>query len=194
MIYQTSKFLCTAVLKILRRWQIQGLGNLPAKGGFLIVSNHTSYWDPLAVGCAIKPRIYYMAKAELFKIPVFRELITSFGAFPVHREKADRQAIRMALKLLKEGKVVGIFPEGTRSHSGELLQPHLGAAMLALKSQVPVVPVAVLDSKGIFRRLKLNIGKPFYIGNRQSDQTPKEIIEAGTEQIMSEISHLMQLK
>ena len=194
MIYQASKLICTFVLKTLRRWQVQGQDNLPTEGGFLIVSNHTSYWDPVAVGCAINPKVYYMAKAELFRIPVFRNLLTNFGAFPVNREKADRQAIRTALKLLEEGKVVGIFPEGTRSHSGELLQPHLGAAMLAVKAQAPVVPIAVLGSKGFVGRLKLRIGKPIYLESRQEGQTSKQIVEAGTEKIMSEISHLMQLK
>jgi len=194
MIYQASKLICTFVLKTLRRWQVQGRDNLPTEGGFLVVSNHTSYWDPVAVGCAINPKIHYMAKAELFRIPLFRSLIISFGAFPVNREKADRQAIRTALKLLEEGKVVGIFPEGTRSHSGELLQPHLGAAMLAVKAQAPVVPIAVLASKGFVGRLKLRIGKPIYLESRQEGQTSKQIVEAGTEKIMSEISHLMHLK
>ena len=194
MIYQSSKLICTFVLKNLRRWQVQGRDNLPTEGGFLVVSNHTSYWDPVAVGCAINPRIHYMAKAELFRIPILRNLITAFGAFPVHREKADRQAIRTALKLLEEGKVVGIFPEGTRSHSGKLLQPNLGAAMLAVKAQVPVIPIAILGSKGFLGGLKLRIGKPIYLENRQEGQTSKQIVEAGTEKIMSEIFSLMQLK
>ena len=194
MIYRASKIICTFILQNFRRWQVQGRDNLPTEGGFMVVSNHTSYWDPVAVGCAINPRIHYMAKAELFRIPVLSSLIITFGAFPVNREKADRHAIRTALKLLEEGKVVGIFPEGTRGNSGELLKPHMGAAMLAVKAQVPVVPIAVLDSKGFFRRLKLRIGKPIYLEKREEGQTSKQIMEVGTEKIMSEISHLMQLK
>ena len=102
-----------------------------------------------------------MAKAELFKIPVVGHVIALSGAFPVHRDKTDRIAIRTALRLLKEGQVVGIFPEGTRSHSGEMLKPHLGAAMLALKSGAPILPVALSGTRGVWGKVKVRVANLF---------------------------------
>ena len=160
MIFRTLKFLVRIILVVVRRWEIEGAENIPGSDGVVLVANHVSYWDPVVVICAFKRKVYFMAKAELFKIPVVGYVVGISGAFPVRRDRTDRNAIRTALRLLKKGKVVGVFPEGTRSHSGEMLKPHLGAAMLALKTGAPVLPVAVSGTRGFWGKIRVRVGRP----------------------------------
>jgi 1-acyl-sn-glycerol-3-phosphate acyltransferase len=159
-IFRTLKFLVRIILVVVRRWEIEGAENIPGSDGVVLVANHVSYWDPVVVICAFKRKVYFMAKAELFKIPVVGYVVGISGAFPVRRDRTDRNAIRTALRLLEEGEVVGVFPEGTRSHSGEMLKPHLGAAMLALKSGAPVLPVAVSGTRGFWGKIRVRVGRP----------------------------------
>ncbi|MDD3652790.1 MAG: lysophospholipid acyltransferase family protein [Desulfotomaculaceae bacterium] len=160
MFYYFARFICRIILAVFRRWEVYGAANLPEAGGLVLVANHTSYWDPVVVGCAIDRRINFMGKAELFDIPLLNPIIRALGTFPVRRGGSDRSAIRKALALLEEGQIVGVFPEGGRSLSGELQRPHLGAAMLALKAGVPMLPVGIKVSEGLFGKIKINIGKP----------------------------------
>jgi 1-acyl-sn-glycerol-3-phosphate acyltransferase len=160
MVYYLGRAFCIFILYFLRRWKVYGRENIPAEGGLIVVSNHVSYWDPVVVGSALTRKVFFMAKAELFTIPLLGRFIACCGAFPVYRKGSDTSAIKKALLLLRQKQVVGIFPEGTRSHSDKLLSPHVGVAMLALRSNAPVLPVAVLGTKGIFGKVRVFIGKP----------------------------------
>ncbi|NQS75879.1 MAG: 1-acyl-sn-glycerol-3-phosphate acyltransferase [Peptococcaceae bacterium] len=190
MIYRLLKFLATVILAVVRRWDVQGKENLPTGGGFILVANHVSYWDPVVVICAFKRKVHYMAKAELFKIPVIGYVLRISGAFPVRRDKSDRRAIRTALRLLKEGEMVGVFPEGTRSHTGNLLRPHLGAAMLAGKANVPMVPVALIGTRGVFGRVRMVIGTP--IIREGSGKITKEDLEKNSDLVMGQIASMIE--
>lgn len=189
MIYRLLKFLARIVLVVLRRWEVLGRENLPASGGIILVANHVSYWDPVVVICAFNRKVHFMAKAELFKIPVIGYVIRISGAFPVRRDKSDRSAIRTAVKLLEEGQVVGVFPEGTRSHTGELLKPHLGAAMLASKTGVPMLPIAVSGTRGVFGKIKVRVGRP--VINRSVGKGNKDDLEKASDRIMEQIAALL---
>ncbi|RKO66852.1 lysophospholipid acyltransferase family protein [Desulfofundulus salinus] len=189
MFYRFARAVCRVILVLIRRWEVVGAHHLPRSGGVLVVSNHVSYWDPVVVGCALDRQVHFIAKAELFRIPLLGPVIRALGAFPVRRGGGDRQAIRRALELLKQGRVVGIFPEGTRSKSGELLEPHLGAAMLALRAKVPVLPVAVLNTRGVFGRVRVHIGKPLVFS--RDDQTGRPDYQAVSRELMREIARLM---
>lgn len=178
----------------MRRWEVSGKENLPASGGLILAANHTSYWDPVVVCCMTDRPVYFMAKSELFSVPLLGKFLKKVGVFPVHRDRLDRVAIRTALKYLAEGKVVGIFPEGSRSHTGELLQPHPGAAMLALKSKAPVLPVAVTGSRGVFGKIRVFAARPLYFSDTGSSKKDKTKIEDFSKLIMSEISGLMAEK
>ncbi len=190
MIYRLLKFLATVILAVVRRWDIQGKENLPTYGGFLLVANHVSYGDPVVVICAFKRKVHYMAKAELFKIPIIGYVLRISGAFPVRRDKSDRRAIRTALKLLKEGEMVGVFPEGTRSHTGDLLRPHLGAAMLAGKANVPMVPVALIGTRGVFGRVRMVLGTP--IITEGSGKITKEDLKKNSDLVMGQIASMIK--
>ncbi len=191
MFYRVAKIICRVVLLVIRRWKIIGNPRLPEGQGMVLIANHVSYWDPVVIGCAINRKIFFMAKAELFRIPVLAFIIKKLGAFPVHRSGADRTSIKRALELLQGGNVVGLFPEGTRSKSGELLNPHLGAAMLALKGGVPLLPVAVSGTKGFFGQVKVVIGKPMHFTAQNRRKVSRAEMESVSREAMEEIGRLL---
>ncbi|OPY58924.1 MAG: 1-acyl-sn-glycerol-3-phosphate acyltransferase [Pelotomaculum sp. PtaU1.Bin035] len=190
MFYCFARFICRVILAVFRRWEVRGAMNIPAEGGLILVVNHISYWDPVVVGCAIDRKVHFMAKSELFNVPLLGPVILALGTFPVRRDKSDRTAVRTAIKLLEEGHVVGVFPEGTRSRTGELLKPHRGAAMLAMKAGVPMLPVAVSGTKGFFSKIIVNMGKPLLYGKRER-VSRNELENAGVH-VMTLIAGLLE--
>ncbi|MEK7281129.1 MAG: lysophospholipid acyltransferase family protein [Chloroflexota bacterium] len=150
--YYVSNWLLRLILLLLTRWRVTGKENVPRQGPFIIVSNHISTTDSPLIGTAILPRrIVFMAKEELFHFwgtPVIR----AYGAFPVRKRQFDRQAIRRAAQVLDKGLALGIYPEGTRSVTRQLQAPYLGAAFIALKYHVPILPVAVIGSERLMTR------------------------------------------
>lgn len=171
MLYTIFKFLFAIIIKIFGRYQVYGRQNLPNNGPLVIVSNHISNWDPLMVGVAIPRKVSFIAKEELFKIPVVGFLMKAWGMIPIKRGRVDREALSKPLELLKDEKVIGIFIEGKRNlkNPANMLKPQPGAAMLALRSKAPVVPVAVINTNRIlrsFKRVKVYIGEPIYFASR----------------------------
>jgi len=165
MMYKLGKAFFYFIFTYLCRWKVRGAYNVPQEGPVVIVSNHLSLWDPMAVGAAVKRKVYFMAKAELFKYPIVGLIVRSWGAFPVRRGHLDREALKNAVKVLKRGDVLGIFPEGRRSPSGKLQEFKTGAVSLAAKYGAPIVPVGLIGtkkifSKGRFRSFEVNIGEP----------------------------------
>ncbi len=133
-----------------------------------------------------------MAKAELFKVPVISFLITQFGAFPVKRGAGDRSAIRTTLKILEEGHVLGIFPEGKRQRSGKLAEGHTGVAMFALKSDAVVIPVAILGPYRLFRPVTIIYGEPIDMTEIRQKKVDSATLKEATELFMHNISNLME--
>ncbi|WP_346354203.1 lysophospholipid acyltransferase family protein [Azotosporobacter soli] len=129
---------------------MEGLQNIPAQGGAIIAANHISLWDPPLLGTALERPIHFMAKEELFKNSLLRMIISALNAFPVKRGSADRNAIRNALSLLERGQLLGLFPEGTRSKTGELGKAEAGISMIALKANVPIIPTAIIGTNKVF--------------------------------------------
>lgn len=127
--------------------KVQGKENVPRKGAFILASNHLSYLDPMIVGGCFPRYISYMAKDSLFKNKLFAFLLNGVGAFPVKRETADIGAIKEALKRLKAGSPLVLFPEGTRLASQKEIHP--GVAFIAAKSGIPVVPVYLKGSNRV---------------------------------------------
>ncbi|MFZ5644158.1 MAG: lysophospholipid acyltransferase family protein [Bacillota bacterium] len=198
MLYRVAWILCRTYLLVIRRISISGTEHVPRQGGLILVSNHVSYLDPVAIASSLPQsrHVYFMAKYELFKIPLLGFIITRLGAFSVKRGGADRSAIRTALSHLDNGRVVGIFPEGTRNTTKEeMLEPHMGAAMLSLKAGVPVLPVAVTGSRGFFRKVSVRFGEPMYFNSDPAGKKAgrKELVDISTK-IMAKVAGLMDTK
>ncbi|OGW62883.1 MAG: hypothetical protein A2V83_08325 [Nitrospirae bacterium RBG_16_64_22] len=128
---------------VLFRLRVRGRENIPDAGGAIIAANHASYLDPPLVGVSMGRQLRYMAAEELFRVPVFGPLIRSVGSFPVKRGEDDRSALREAVRQLKQGHLLLVFPEGTRSFDGELGEGKAGIGFIALHAGVPVVPAFV---------------------------------------------------
>ncbi len=141
--YYIGRCLCRFFLFLLGGYKGVGAENIPKEGPVLLMPNHVSYLDPPAAGSCCSRQVYFMAKAELFKIPALGKLIYSVGAFPVTRGTSDVGAIKHAFRLLKEGRMVNIFPEGRRSKDGLLGEPQRGALMVAIKSDAVLIPTAI---------------------------------------------------
>jgi len=133
------------------RGKIYGAENVPQTGPVIIVSNHASYFDPPIVSSCVRRPVAYMAKEELFKVPVLAQAIKLYGAYPVSRGTADRNAIRAALEYLENGWAVGVFLEGTRTLDGRISDPKRGAALLAAKAKAPFLPVCLWGSEQILQ-------------------------------------------
>ncbi|MBW4697900.1 MAG: 1-acyl-sn-glycerol-3-phosphate acyltransferase [Aphanocapsa lilacina HA4352-LM1] len=142
--YRLLKWLAVSpLLHTALRLRIAGAEHVPPSGPVILASSHASHLDPVILAnCARRP-VAFMAKEELFRVPVLKSLIRVYGAFPVRRGTGDRGAIRTALEALEAGWAVGIFVGGTRTADGRVATPQLGAAMIAAKAQVPIVPVAI---------------------------------------------------
>jgi len=131
------------IFKLIFGLEMKGKENIPLKGGVVIVANHRSYLDPIVVALLTPRKMNFMAKEELFNNPLFGYFIKKLGAFPLKRDKVDRRAYQKALSVLKEGKVLTLFPEGRRSTSGKLGDLREGSVRIALHCKVPIVPVVI---------------------------------------------------
>lgn len=156
--YRLAQLLLRLGFSTLQGIRVEGLEHVPARGGCLIVSNHTSWLDPPVLGCSLPHRqIHFMAKRELFERPYLGKVIQWLGAFPVERGQADRKSLRMALDLLSAGRVVCLFPEGTRSESHKMEPWHVGMAMLAHHAQVDVIPAALVRTRNLLEDRQLHL-------------------------------------
>ncbi len=163
MLYKLAAFICRNALRLIYRVKVEGNNSIDQVKGCIVYANHTCYLDPVAIGSFIKRRLRFMAKAELFKTRLLGNLLLRLGAFPVRRGEADLGAVKTALRLLKNGELLGIFPEGTRNKSGTFMGAEPGLSMIATKARVPVIPVAILSTYRLFSPLRIIIGQPIYL-------------------------------
>lgn len=174
---------------------------IPRKGGAMICANHVSFLDPPALGSALLPRrTYYMAKKELFEVPLLGWLIRSLYAFPVERGTTDREAIRHGIELLGKGELLVVFPEGSRSPDGSLQPGNIGPALMAAKAGAPIIPAAIKDSAkvmplggGLHRgRVLIDFGEPIHPEQFGDGRLDKSQLQAFTEALMSAIEGLQK--
>jgi 1-acyl-sn-glycerol-3-phosphate acyltransferase len=170
LIYQlVSKLFVLPIYKFVFRGHLIGKENIPQKNSFIMVSNHGSLLDPPLLGHALGRNISFMAKAELFKIPLLGFVIKACGAYPVKRGIADKNTIKTACKKLSDNNCIGIFIDGTRQKNGRVNRPKQGAALLAFKNQKLLLPVAIVNSHRLikfkfcipfFSKIVIKVGKP----------------------------------
>lgn len=140
------------MLHIYFRGRIYGAENVPHSGPLVVVSNHASDFDPPIVSNCMRRPVAFMAKEELFRVPVLKDAIRLYGAYPVKRGAADRSAMRSALASLKEGWATGLFLQGTRTPDARITDPKLGAALIAAKAKAPLVPVSLWGTQAILQK------------------------------------------
>ncbi len=151
--------LVRAFVKVVFRIRIVGEENIPAEGGCIVCANHASNWDPVFLVVLLTRRLYFLAKAELFKIPVIGAIIKGIGMIPVKRNASDISAVRTAISVLNDGKALGIFPEGRRVKKGEEASAKAGVAFIAVKAAASVVPVYIDATYKPFSKVTIHIGK-----------------------------------
>lgn len=196
MIYHIVRELVKYFVILFNRWEIEGLENIPPSGPVVLVANHVSLWDPPVLACSVNRVVHFMAKEELFKIPLLGWLLPALQCFPVKRGKADRNALRLAAQYLEKGEVLGIFPEGTRSKTQQLLPFQPGAALFALRSGAPIIPVGLLGTKTTFPltlrgHIRVRIGKPLTYPGLEGAKIGNEDLERVTSDIFAQISQLI---
>jgi 1-acyl-sn-glycerol-3-phosphate acyltransferase len=187
----------SVVMLIAARKKVEGLENVPPKGAFILVSNHLNNADPPVLTQTMPRRIVWMAKQELFDIPLFGWVFHVFGLIPVRRAEADLKALRRAQQVLRTGHVLGMFPEGTRSKTGGMKEGEPGTAVIALRTGVPLLPVAIWGTEGVKlprdivarTRIQVRIGKPFRVS--AGERLNKERIASATHEIMEQIAELL---
>jgi 1-acyl-sn-glycerol-3-phosphate acyltransferase len=187
--YSFARSVVAGVFKPLYRIEISGLEHFPKDGGVLLCTNHIHNFDPLVVGITAPRPVHFMAKEELFKVPVLGNIVRKCNAFPVKRGKGDRESLRAGLKVLKDGNVFGLFPEGTRSKTGEIGKGLSGAGFFALRTEADVVPCAIIGPYKSLKTLKVVYGKPIAM---EEIRAAKASAEQVTELIMSEIHKLIK--
>ena len=198
MLYAVLKPIAVALMRLLFRLEGRGTHHVPAHGPVLMVGNHSSFLDPPLVGGMAPRQLSFMAKAELFRVPLLGALIARLNARPVRREGADAGALRTALRILQDGGVLLMFPEGTRGPEGVLREPKPGAAMLAVLSGAAVVPVFIKGSGRAWPRgqrlpkpakVVVTFGPPM-VFERRSPDGRKMDYEAVSRQMMAAIARL----
>ncbi|GAB4325028.1 MAG: lysophospholipid acyltransferase family protein [Leptolyngbyaceae cyanobacterium] len=180
------------------RGRIYGAEKVPQTGPLIVVSNHASDFDPPMLSNCVGRPVAFMAKEELFQVPVLKQAITLYGAYPVKRGSADRSAIRAALAALEQGWAVGIFITGTRTPDGRVTDPKLGAAMIAAKAQAPLLPVSLWGTEQIFQKGK-KVPRSVPVTVRIGDPIPppasgdREELDAVTQQCADVINGMLDL-
>ncbi|MBL7074311.1 1-acyl-sn-glycerol-3-phosphate acyltransferase [candidate division KSB1 bacterium] len=144
--YRLSQFVVRSLLRMFYDFRVSGLENLPRKGRVILAANHPSLADPPVIGAAAHRELYYLAKEELFRIPILRGVIRKLNTVPINRSIADIGAIRTAYRMLEKGRALILFPEGGRSPDGRLQGFKAGVGMIALRSGADIVPVRVIGT------------------------------------------------
>jgi 1-acyl-sn-glycerol-3-phosphate acyltransferase len=177
--YRFTQLVLGTGFRVARGVKVEGLEHIPVSGSCLIVANHSSWLDPPVLGCFVPHRqMHFMAKRELFDRPVLGRLIHWLGAFPVERGQADRRSLRIALDLLASGRIVTVFPEGTRSDGVTMGAWNLGMAMLASRADVNIIPAALKHTRDLLedrklrqtpRPIRIRFGPPIGLGDMEGN-------------------------
>lgn len=171
-----------------------GENNIPKDGNCIICANHTHALDAPVLVLSLKREVIFIGKEELFENKFLNWLGNSFDVIAIKRDSADMEAMKKSFKALKQGKVLGLFPEGTRNGMAKGVKVHNGAALIALKTNSPIIPIGIQGNFKPFRQIKLNIGKPMDFSEYAKEKNNKEVLEKITNQVMEEVVRLTNEK
>jgi len=205
---KSNRFLVAAFKAVTRilartyvRLKVEGLENVPDEGAFIVITNHISGLDPFLIGIPIDRGIYCLAKIELYQNAMLTWILNSLGLIPLDRDSSDISAMRIVLRLLRNGEAVGLSPEGTRSPTGEMLPFTDGATKLALHARVAIVPVAIYGTRELMPpgtygfkpgRVYLKIGKPFELSDSYGKPITPELLQENTAILYDRVAELYE--
>lgn len=197
--YGLLRAIVTLIRPLIVRLHVEGIEHIPAEGPVIIAINHVAWIDTVFAALRCPRPFQYMAKIELFSVPVVGFLIRQAGAFPVHRGESDREALRTAEQVLAQGKLLVIFPEGHRTRGGPLLPGHPGTALIAMRTGAPIVAVGISGTQRVFKGLRygpfaphvtIRYSAPFYVTAPGGKRTRESLAQA-TDTIMRQIAALL---
>ena len=179
------------------RYRVSGREHVPTSGPLLVVANHLSWYDPILLALVLPRRVWFFAKVEVFRWPIVGWLCQLTGQIPVHRGEGDRAALEKALAYLREGKALMVFPEGTVERQEQIIVPHTGVAMLALRSGATVLPIAHTGTRRVLRslhawfpRVNIQIGEP-YVPTPPEGTARKASLQKITKDVMERIAAML---
>ncbi|HEX8981662.1 MAG TPA: (d)CMP kinase [Ktedonobacterales bacterium] len=196
--YRVVQTLAGMIFPLFFKLRIEGRENIPTTGSVMLAANHVAWIDIPLLAQPLKRFTHYMAKVELFQVPVIGYIIGMCGNFPVRRGEGDRESLRIADRLLTSGEVVAIFPEGHRT-GGALIRGLPGVSLIALRANAPVVPVGIINSNEVFKKgriifnrptVTIRYGKPFMLA-KSGARHSKADLERGIDEIMTQIAALL---
>lgn len=195
MFYRIMRLIVYPFIRIFIRVECFGTENIPKNKGYILAANHISMADVFAIAVPVKGQICYMGKEELFKFKPLKWLFTALGGFAVRRGKGDTEAIDKACELVKKGKVLGIFPEGTRSKTGEPGKAKAGAALIAMQTKADILPVSIKYSTGRFRifcKATVRVGGLIEYKEPAEDESQRAAIRRISTEVMDNIKELWE--
>lgn len=187
LLYRISRILSLYYYRLFFKLEVEGLEHIDRKQNYVIVANHIHLQDPLVLGGVLPIVTRFMGKKELFKNPIVGGFLRKVGVFPVDRDTNDLKAIKTALTILKEKQSLGLFPEGTRNKSFEPLKVKAGTAMLAIKTETPVLPITIDSFYKIGGPLRIAFHKPIFLDDYYGQKHDADLYEVLSQKIIDDI-------
>lgn len=196
-LYDAMRPVGTALEKMLYKIEYVGTENIPENGGFILASNHVNALDPVFIALGMKKRqLHFMGKKELFENPLIKFFLSKLNGFPIVRGGADSEALNYAIRIVKEGYVLGIFPEGTRSKDYRPARAKSGVAVIAKEAKADILPVAIYTSDDMKKGTKLTIRYGEIIPYEKlgiTEESSREEIRGCAQTVMGEITKLWEM-
>ena len=199
-LYAVLRAILAFLLRTLFRLEVEGVENIPKHGSAILAPNHRSLIDHFVVAALTKRQVWFMGKAELFKSRMGARLLTALGAFPVKRGRPDRASLQRCLELLRDGQLVGIYPEGTRRPDSRFEEVEEGFAYIAVRSGAPIVPIGLSGTQAVFPtgkklprivKIRVVVGKPFRLIAQTSGVLPRTKLKEATAHAQERLSVVM---
>jgi 1-acyl-sn-glycerol-3-phosphate acyltransferase len=196
--YEFVRLIARIAVPLLAKLRTEGLENIPSEGPVILAMNHIAWLDIPLASMRVPRVTHYMAKIELFSVPVLGWVMRRCGAYPVRRGESDREALRTSERLLTQGEVLVVFPEGHRTRGKGLLPGHPGVAFIALRAGVPIIPVAIWGTEHIFKsgfgpwapQVTVRYGRPFRLDVASAGRR-RDALGRAADQIMREVAALL---
>lgn len=194
MLFRFVRKLVTGFIYCIFFVKVHNREKFPLEGPVIVSFNHKSYWDIPLTDTVLPRPLCFMAKRDLFDIPLLGGIMKWSGAFPVSRGKGDVGAIKTAVSVLKQDKAMAIFPEGRRVMPGQEHRAKPGVALIAELSGAPILPVAIKGDYKLFRRMEIFIGDPVYVKRENGEKLPVEELQKISEQVLDTILTMAEVK